>query len=138
MTYGLHRGICALNISSNQLTLFGGSCKSFKLISRKLHRCSKIQPHPFTTSTPKQYFGKYQVTARRCLPSKSGAEATRTNNSFVMYFCATAIFMLGMAYAGVPLYRIFCSVSNDQHLNINYSQLFYKHSFYNGRIDVRR
>ena len=35
------------------------------------------------------------------------------NKSFTtaaIYFCSAWIFMLGMTYAGVPLYRMFCAV----------------------------
>ena len=32
-------------------------------------------------------------------------------NSVLMYAFALVIFMIGMSYAGVPLYRMFCAVS---------------------------
>ena len=35
---------------------------------------------------------------------------TRRAQTSVIYICAVGVFMVGMAYAGVPLYRMFCQV----------------------------
>ena len=79
-------------------TAQAGTCTSRELLL-KTNNCS--------TS-----YGKYQAFVSRCLSSRSTAKAREKGlKTTAIYFCATGVFMLGMAYAGVPLYRIFCSVS---------------------------
>ena len=44
----------------------------------------------------------------RLLTGKNGHHEGQT--SVLVYICAVGVFMIGMTYAGVPLYRIFCQV----------------------------
>ena len=116
---------------NNHLSVFARSGQNCKQICRTLHRCTKIQLHSYTSVSQQPLlqigktnftFGKCQVLVRRFQSSRSEAEATRRKKTTTLYFCATGIFMLGMAYAGVPLYRIFCTVSAVLCFKLNYSK----------------
>ena len=37
-------------------------------------------------------------------------KADKSNMTGIYYVCAIGVFMVGMSYAGVPLYRLFCQV----------------------------
>ena len=51
-----------------------------------------------------------QTLLVRNLSNKTSQQRQEKNRSTLMYICAAGIFMGGMAYAGVPLYRMFCQV----------------------------
>ena len=48
----------------------------------------------------------------------SGPAHQKADKTALIYICAIGIFMVGAAYAGVPLYRIFCQVRWLTSLNI--------------------
>ena len=60
-----------------------------------------------------------QRVCQSCQPSgqfvfrRGFADDRRRNQSAVSYVIATFIFMVGAAYAGVPLYRMICQVSDN-------------------------
>ena len=57
-------------------------------------------------------YGKYQVLVNRYVSSRTKAEAQKKGvKTTLVYIGAAGVFMLGMTYAGVPLYRIFCKVN---------------------------
>lgn len=47
---------------------------------------------------------------KRYASSNSAEQAKLRSRSILYYFLSLAIFMIGVAYAGAPLYRIFCQV----------------------------
>ena len=53
-------------------------------------------------------YNKFQPQTLRQMSSQ--ADMARKNKSGLIYVCAIGVFMVGMTYAGVPLYRMFCQV----------------------------
>ena len=52
----------------------------------------------------------------RLLTGKNGHHEGQT--SVLVYICAVGVFMIGMTYAGVPLYRIFCQVGKKIDMSV--------------------
>ncbi|KAI8797572.1 cytochrome c oxidase assembly protein COX11, mitochondrial [Biomphalaria glabrata] len=50
-------------------------------------------------------------TSTRRLGKGSGGQLTDSNKTGLIYILAVFIFMLGGAYAGVPLYKVFCQAT---------------------------
>ena len=50
------------------------------------------------------------VNFKRHASAKASDQAKINSRSVLYYVLALAIFMIGIAYAGAPLYRIFCQV----------------------------
>ena len=48
----------------------------------------------------------------RFSPNRNSGRLQDSNKTGLIYIVAVFIFMLGGAYAGVPLYKVFCQVSN--------------------------
>lgn len=74
----------------------------------------QLSPRLFTSQNG--WYGlrrrKHQFHAGiRMIGSRSGQEESHYRRTVIIYVCAAGIFMLGMSYAGVPLYRMFCQVS---------------------------
>lgn len=85
-----------LNISSKVSSMFYG-------VHRWLYSVKGKQYHGLPSSL------KHYSTTLRQSPTLN---AKRKHTSAVMYFTAMGIAMVGTAYAGVPLYRMFCAVSS--------------------------
>ena len=58
------------------------------------------------------------LTIRSCGPNKilvrfssEGSKSSKGSLTSALYIASFGIFMLGMAYLGIPLYRMFCQVS---------------------------
>ena len=68
--------------------------------------------HSFShiSSLKRDILKHYQHAWRGYASQKSNSRANVRNKSVVLYICSAGIFMLGMGYAGVPLYRMFCQV----------------------------
>ncbi|KAK6170075.1 hypothetical protein SNE40_018554 [Patella caerulea] len=74
-------------------TLFTNSTGGQKTSVNKLSKCLNLQH-----------------IAVRCM-SQNSSRSAKHNQSVIIYICAAGIFMLGMSYAGVPLYRMFCQAT---------------------------
>ena len=60
----------------------------------------------------------HQLTRGMAIKIKLSPKALKEEkylNSVLYYAFAIVIFMVGMSYAGVPLYRMFCAVSSEYH-----------------------
>ncbi len=66
---------------------------------------------------------KLQYVTLRQMSSE--ADMARRNTSGLIYVCAIGVFMVGMTYAGVPLYRMFCQVNRYTNIvhNLNSWQM---------------
>ena len=75
--------------------------------------------HTLTSTYKKEYRYRLSTLQKRLLflsPSvlhstEYSSRTSRNNTSFVLYFSALFIFMIGVSYAAVPLYRIFCQAT---------------------------
>lgn len=63
--------------------------------------------------SPKSYVYYYHEIVGRCY-STGRTHQSRSNRSTLIYTTAVAIVVLGLSYAAVPLYRMFCQVSSIQ------------------------
>ena len=66
------------------------------------------------------YKNAFQLMCVRSLSGKSSTDSSDDGNqsrvtSFLLYSTATVIFMVGLTYLCVPLYRIFCQVKLIEH-----------------------
>lgn len=67
----------------------------------------------FASSASKLHQGRHfnpNVYIIRQTSSEGGPFSAKSNKTALFYICAIGIFMTGMSYAGVPLYRMFCQV----------------------------
>ena len=88
-------------------------CSNFFKNFQKLHNvCPPHQKlHVLSNKQCKTFFDKVAKGNRVLLCRQYTPEQIQKGKTTVMYLCATGIFMLGMSYAAVPLYRIFCQAS---------------------------
>lgn len=88
-------------------------CSSFLKNVQKLHKlCPPHQKlHVLSNKQCKTFFDKVAKGNRVLLCRQYTPEQIKKGKTTVMYLCATGIFMLGMSYAAVPLYRIFCQAT---------------------------
>lgn len=61
---------------------------------------------------PKLIIRKNVISAPFTARFYQNTKSRTGNTTAVLYVTAIGIFMVGMSYAGVPLYRMFCQVSN--------------------------
>lgn len=91
-------------ILRNYFVLNSSAARNKLACQRNAFSCLSLPPVLETVRHPP--FNK-TILIRTLSNEKSRKEK---NRSTLMYICAMGIFMGGMAYAGVPLYRLFCQV----------------------------
>ncbi|CAI9724239.1 cytochrome c oxidase assembly protein COX11, mitochondrial-like [Octopus vulgaris] len=52
----------------------------------------------------------YKPVLFRSTSTRRGSKDAHRKRTILIYVCSVGIFMVGMSYAGVPLYRLFCQV----------------------------
>ena len=118
----IHQQICRISTDSMRCPLNYTTTRYSALLSKKLPRMFQSCLYSCIVRVGPNRLVFLQ--AKLALPPslrnsirQISAESNKTShNSIMLYVFSTVIFMIGMSYAGVPLYRIFCQVNSIYNL----------------------
>ena len=75
--------------------------------------CSQLRTYVCVLNRPTNISQRFNGRAAIISRCTSNSAKDQSNKTAILYISAIGIFMTGMAYAGVPLYRMFCQVSRS-------------------------